>query len=464
MTSEYLNRRSFIVGSAGVTASLLLAGCTTTAKAPGGQNAATKSLNVLWPSGNASAALEAILPAFKKHFGFALNVDFIPYDAQKQKAFAEFATNSSHYDIVMVDAPWGPALCQKLEPLGGYLSKPKVSSSVALDDFVAAVFYDTCVYKASDTHLNFDSNDAPNLSAIQSKGFDIYGLPMHANALTMFYRADLFENPAEKAAYKQSTGKELIVPKTWDEFASVAKFFTRPDKKLWGTTLMAGVGDWATDDFKTILGSMGGNGRMIGEDFGLDFAGPKGVQALSFYQDLIRKHKVVPAGTTSASWDTTSTTFSTGLTAMTMNYFPQTLNANVTGSIGYATVPAGQASAPHMGTSMLSVNKFSKNKAKAVEAVVWLTSQQSQETMVKDGAHPTRVSAFKAAGSDPFYRVLGEALATGVGRPRLTNYEAVSAAIAAAVNRAANGGDPAQELSAVATEVKALLKSAGYKS
>lgn len=461
MTSEHLNRRSFIAGSAGVTASLFLAGCSGS-NASGGQSGGAKTLNVLWPAGNASAAIEAIRPAFKKHFGFALNVDAIPYDAQKQKAFAEFATNSSHYDIVMVDAPWGPALCQKLEPLGGYLSKSKVASAVALDDFVAAPFYDTCVYKASDTHLHFDSDDAPDLAAIRSKGFDIYGLPMHANALTMFYRAELFDDAAEKAAYKEGTGRELAVPKTWDEFVSVAKFFTRPDEKLWGSTLMAGVGDWSTDDFKTILGSIGGNGRMIGEEFQMDFAGAKGVEALTFYQDLIQKYKVVPPGTTSASWDTTGTTFSTGLTAMTMNYFPQKLNSNVKGTIGYATVPAGEVSAPHMGTSMLSVNKFSKNKAEAVEAVLWLTSQQSQDTMLKDGAHPTRVSTFKTAGSDPFYRVLGEALATGVGRPRLTNYEAVSAAISASVNRAANGADPAAELATAAKQVKALLKSAGY--
>src|SRR5260370_11762755 len=78
--------------------------------------------------------------------------------------------------------------------------------------------------------------------------------------------------------------------------------------------------------------------------------------------DLINGKKVTPPGTTSASWDEVATSFSNGLTAMTMNYHDLALAPNVKGSVAYAVVPMGAGIGPHFGTWMLSVNSFSKNK------------------------------------------------------------------------------------------------------
>jgi len=51
-------------------------------------------------------------------------------------------------------------------------------------------------------------------------------------------------------------GKDLTVPKTWDDYAQVAEFFTQPDKQLYGTTVMAGVGADLTSTLR-ILGTNG---------------------------------------------------------------------------------------------------------------------------------------------------------------------------------------------------------------
>jgi multiple sugar transport system substrate-binding protein len=48
------------------------------------------------------------------------------------------------------------------------------------------------------------------------------------------YRKDLFNDPAEQAAYKAKYGVELKPPETWDEYLQVGQFFTRPDKGLYG--------------------------------------------------------------------------------------------------------------------------------------------------------------------------------------------------------------------------------------
>lgn len=458
--------------------SVLLVGATACTPSAGGSDAGggkPKTLHMLYATAEANAAaVQSLVPAFKTKFGIDLQIDTQPYDALQQKVFSEFASGSSYYDIVIVDTPWAPALVKQLEPLSSYIDNAKVNDQAKVDigDFIPKVFYDTAVYDKNKPNRHIDASSSPaSTAAIKKAGFDIYGLPIQANALVMGYRKDMFEDPKEKAAYRAQTGKELAVPATWDEFTEVAKFFTRPEKKLYGTTMMAGVGDWATDDFKSLLAGWGGNGHLVGDDFKLDFNSPEGVAALQYYQDLIQKDKVVPPGTTSASWDEAASLFDGGSTAMTMNYHTLKLESGVKGEIGYATVPNGNARGPHFGTWMLGINKNSVNKDWAYRAITWLTAADQQVEMTKLQLHPTRTSVYKqvtsASETDAslknFYQVLGDSLAVGVGRARLTNYTEVSNAIAKAVNQAASGAKtPQAALDDAATDVRRLLTEAGY--
>ncbi|WP_104401093.1 extracellular solute-binding protein [Vibrio penaeicida] len=49
------------------------------------------------------------------------------------------------------------------------------------------------------------------------------------------YRADLFNDPKEKAAFKTKYGYALAAPVTWDQYYDIAEFFHRPDQGLYGT-------------------------------------------------------------------------------------------------------------------------------------------------------------------------------------------------------------------------------------
>jgi multiple sugar transport system substrate-binding protein len=397
----------------------------------------------------------------------------MPYDAVQQKTFAEFASSSTYYDINIVDTPWTPSITGKLEPLSAYLNNPSLNDTAKVDlqDFIPKVFYDTAVYNASKPNLQFPNQDKIDLAAITGQGFDVYGLPLQANALTLAYRKDLFDSADEKAKFQQQTGKALAVPETWDDFQAVAQFFSRPDQRLYGSTLMAGNGDWATDDFKTLLACFGGDGHLISDKFELAFNTPQGVEALTFYADLINKYKVTPPGVTSFSWDEAATTFDSGLTAMSMNYHQEELKPEVKGEVAYALAPKKVNYGPHFGTWMISVNKASKNKEWAYRAIAWMTSADVQTKMLQTQLHPTRNSVYAKAAADAslkqkvgnFYDVLGKSLAVGVGRPRLTNYGAVDKEIWVAVNQAATGAKaPKDALSEAATRVTALLKDAGY--
>jgi multiple sugar transport system substrate-binding protein len=432
------------------------------------------SLNMLYAAGEADVdAIKLAIPDFEAATGIKINLDSQPYTALQQKVFSELAAKSSFYDIIVIDTPWMPALTKQIEPLSGYIGDPAVSDAkqLAIDDFIPKVFYDTAVYNRDQSQLEYSgSPDKVDVAAIKSAGFEIYGLPIQANALTLTYRKDLFESPAEQAAFKAKYGRDLAVPTTWDEFTDVASFFTRPSDRLYGTTLMAGTGDWATDDFKTLLAGFGGNGKMVDGEFKRVFNSPEGIAALTYYSDLINKHKVTPPGVTSFSWDEAGSTYASGLTAMSMNYHNAKLNEGLAGATAYATIPAGVGVGPHFGTWMLSVNSFSANKPWAYRAIEWFTSSAVQTKMLATQLHPSRRSVYEAAKTDPavasfgnYYDILGKSLAVGVGRPRLTNYGEVDQIIWTAVNNVATGAaTPADALRDADAKVLEALKKVPY--
>ena len=432
-------------------------------------------LTMLYATSEAdSDAIKAAVPDFKSAFGIDLALDTMPYNALQQKAFAELASGSSYYDIMIVDTPWMPALTEKIMPITDMILDPSISdaSQLNLGDFIAKVFFDTTVYKRDQSFLHWPGAEVMDAAAIKKGGFEIYGLPIQANVATLAYRADMFNDVDTQKAFQAKTGKALAAPATWDDFATVAEFFTHPRKRLWGTTMMAGAGDWATDDFKTLLASFGGNGHLVDDQFQPVFNSPQGIQALSYYVDLIAKKRVTPPGTTSASWDTAATAFGAGLTAMSINYHSETLNPMIKGTIGYAQVPKQIQYGPHFGTWMLSVNGFSKNKEWAYRAIEWFTSKPVQVKALATQLHPTRRSVYEVASQDAvltkrfgnFYDVLGKSLEVGVGRPRLTNYADVDRAVWVAVNDAARrAATPQVALQQAAAQVKTLLAQAGYK-
>lgn len=469
-----LHRSKALGVTALLTAGVLLAGCSGGGGGEGAGEPGDKpdTLRILYTTAEANAAaLQSRVEAFETEFDIELEIDTQPYDALQQRVFSEIASSSSHYDAFAVDTPWAPAIVGNLEPLSDYLTNDEMNAKADVDvaDFIPKVFFDTAVYDKADPIRQFPNATAtPDVEAITGEGFDVYGLPIQANAAVMAYRKDLFEAPAQKDAFEAEYGRELTVPETWDEYAEVAEFFTQPENGLYGTTVMAGVGDWATDDFKTLLASFGGDGHLVSDDLSLAFDSPEGVEALTYYRGLVESG-VVPPGSTSASWDETATSFDNGMTAMTINYHSLKLADAVDGEIGYAPVPGAESEGPHFGTWMLSVNRNSEHKDWAYQAIAWLTSSEQQLAMTAEQLHPSRTSVYEAVAAEggdnaEFYETLGQSLAVGVGRARLTNYMEVSHAIAVAVNRAASGeASPQAAIDEAADAVSALLEQAGYQ-
>lgn len=89
-----------------------------------------------------------------------------------------------------------------------------------------------------------------------------YGFPIVGGTQFLLYRKDLFSNPELCAKYKLNHKISLRPPKTWKEFNSIARFFTRefnPDSPtLYGTAIATGLNEELALEFEPRMWSHGG--------------------------------------------------------------------------------------------------------------------------------------------------------------------------------------------------------------
>lgn len=81
--------------------------------------------------------------------------------------------------------------------------------------------------------LNFSDIAKPfqQLNYYENK---IVGVMIDGDMFINTYRTDLFENDAEKTAFKTKYGYDLAPAKTYKEYRDTAEFFTRPDQNTYG--------------------------------------------------------------------------------------------------------------------------------------------------------------------------------------------------------------------------------------
>ena len=65
------------------------------------------------------------------------------------------------------------------------------------------------------------------------------GAEVDGDVAMLYYRKDAIENPEHRRKFKEKTGRELGVPRTWEEFRQVAEFFTG---WAWGPSGKPGYG------------------------------------------------------------------------------------------------------------------------------------------------------------------------------------------------------------------------------
>ena len=141
-------------------------------------------------------------PMWEQLTGIKSNVVELSNPDQYSKAVAEHIAGSGAYDVLDISPAWTPSLADGgvIAPLDDYIAK--YMNMADLEDYHP-------LYKALPTY----------------KG-KIWGFFDDGDMFALYYRKDIFEDPAMMEAYQAKFGTPLAPPKTWEEYAQIAQFIT----------------------------------------------------------------------------------------------------------------------------------------------------------------------------------------------------------------------------------------------
>ncbi len=230
-----------------------------------------------------------------------------------------------------------------------------------------------------------------------------FGLPYYTFTPGLIYRCDLFEDPTEMAAFETKYGHKLDIPKSYDEMAQIAEFFSRKsgdslkgqkiDKEFYGIGLMAGRFGHIFDEMNTIAWTFGGD---VVNDDGTPGVNQKAyLDAVHMYVDKLLPF--APPGSLSGGYDFVIGQFNTGLIAMTgPMYLDQWPNAvkveqNIPGSEA-CMAPLPGSGKTWAGAFSLGITKSSKNPGDAWDFLKYITGPEAQLKFAEGGGSTTRMS------------------------------------------------------------------------
>ena len=225
-------------------------------------------------------------------------------------------------------------------------------------------------------------------------------LPRHSDISNLFYKKSLFEDLANKDAFKSEFGYELAPPETWDQVKDQAMFFA--DAPNFYGTQYVGKDEAITGRFYELLVANGG--ALFDENWNPTFNSEAGVMTVQWFKDLYDA-KAVPAGVLNYLWDDTGLGFASGTVALNLDwagwasFFNDPANCKVAGDIGLIRAPkgAGGKRTGWSGSHSFSITETCDNVDAAASFVTFLTDHDQQMVEARKGLLPTRTQVWTDA-------------------------------------------------------------------
>jgi len=222
---------------------------------------------------------------YKEITGNEVIVEEIARESYYDKLTTTFVAGGTDYDVAYVSSDWPPAWIKAdaLQDLNQFIDDPNVVSP------------------------DFDiENFRPSIDIFEFDG-KVYALPSEGDTAWLFYRKDIFEE------------NNIEVPQTWDDYLAAAKALNNPPE-MYGTVI--GVKpDEALWDFMHYL--YGHGGEILDKDHKVILNNEAGVEALTFYANLL-KDGLVPPDVTTYGYNEILTTLQEGKSAMGVEWMAAT--------------------------------------------------------------------------------------------------------------------------------------------
>lgn len=324
-------------------------------------------------------------------------------------------------------------------------------------DFIASAHADGCLVDLApliraNPPEGYPDAWTPSLLRLQEVHGEIMGLPYHDGPECLIYRKDLFEDPAEKLAYEAKYGLPLRPPETWSEFRRVARFFTRPDRGLYGTVFAAYPdGHNTVYDFCLQLWTHGGelvdgNGRVC-----LDT--PQAVEALEFYREMLNDSRAVHPACRELDSIQSGYAFARGEVALMVNWFGfavmgETIpESRVRGRVGVTEIPHADACA---GVSLnvywvLSIAAGSPHRDIAWRFLRHCATAPMDKLLTLEGSIGCRKSTWLDEDVNrviPFFQKMGDLHSHARELPRRADWPQINEVINRMVIETISAGEP----------------------
>jgi ABC-type glycerol-3-phosphate transport system substrate-binding protein len=387
----------------------------------------SKSVTVLVEAGG-HAELTPIAEQCEKDTGIRATFVELPYEGLFNRLTSEFSSGQVSFDVAAVDSVWLPNVKDAVQPLDDLFT----------DEAKKDIF--------------------PALVAEAKPDGHFVGMPVWTNAEVLFYRKDLFEDPANKAAFKDRYGYDLAAPTTWEQYQDAAEFFTKDG--MFGTDVKGGV---ETEWLAHVL-QAGSPGVVLDKDGKVIIDNEAHRKALDFYVGLA---KSAPGGAAQVDWAAAQNLFYQGKTAMTRfwahAYRQIPADSPVAGKVGVAPMIGGEAGIAGIpGPWYLSVPKATKN-AENAKAFVKCAFDHNDLAIGSKLGLAARVSAYEKFQDQAGYESFGPLVETLSARATATRpatdkwQQIVDTVLVPMLQKAVAGGDSATLLAEAKAKVEAIV-------
>ena len=229
-----------------------------------------------------------------------------------------------------------------------------------------------------------------------------YGFPFTALTMYLWYRADLAQDPKERAGFKAKYGYDLAPPRNWQEYTDMAEWFHRPDQGFYGTALQAKRHEALWYEWLNFLYSFGGDmlDTKTGSACGpVIVNSPEAVASLEYYKSLTAYS---PTDTLNYNWDEVIALMQQGKVFeiimwndATYAVAQDTSQSTVVGKMGFDMVPQGKGGKVGQveGWTYL-IPATSRNPGAAYLFIQWMMEYQQQLDQHLNGGASARPDVY----------------------------------------------------------------------
>lgn len=303
-------------------------------------------------------------PLWESLTGIKVKVVEIPLPEVFSKIMLDYRSGGGGYDVLDVVPSWMPDLAQAgaLEPLDAFVEKFGYRDEL---NGIAPTFRDNWMTAHGHTYAFADDGDV----------------------LILYYRKDIFGDPALRAAFKSRFGYDLAPPKTWKQFDEIGSFLTG-ELKSTGVFGASAVCDPAFAQYMFQERFRNEGGRFFdARTMKAALNSPVGVRVMA---EMREENDFMPPGVQTFKFAENLAVFQNGEAAMTISWPPVgkwaagygtndkalafVPKSKIAGKVGYALPPGGH---PELAIGhALAVSSTSRNKQAAYLFIQWLNSEE----------------------------------------------------------------------------------------